>query len=236
MTAHWLEALAGYLAQVSLWELTAVVLAIVYLLLAVRQNRLCWVMAFVSTAIFTVLFWNVQLLMQSLLNGYYMAMAVYGWWHWRHGGADGALKISRWTVPRHALGIALILLATAVSGYLLSKHSHAAWPWVDSLVTWGAVITTFMVARKVLDNWAYWMVINSLAIFLFIERGMTLTAGLHGIYLVIAVFGWASWLRAYRDQNRDQNHNLNHDQNRNQHSDGNHSQQRQALRPGQTGP
>ncbi len=195
---RWHEVLSEHLASLSGWELIAVALAVAYLLLAVRQNRLCWVAAFISTAIFTVLFWNVQLLMQSLLNGYYMAMAVYGWWHWRHGGAEGALEISRWPVHHQALAIGLILLATAVSGYLLSEHSNAAWPWLDSLVTWAAVVTTFMVARKVLDNWAYWMVINSLAIFLFLERGMNLTAALHGIYLVIAVFGWASWLRDYR--------------------------------------
>jgi len=188
-------------AQASGWELLAVALAVAYLLLAVRQNRWCWAAAFASTAIFTVLFWNVQLLMQSLLNGYYMAMAVYGWWHWQHGqGEDGKLLITRWRPGRHALAMAVIVACAAVSGTLLSKHTDAAWPYLDSLVTWGAVITTFMVARKVLDNWAYWMVINSLAVFLFIDRGMALTALLHITYLVISVFGWMSWHRDYRRQ------------------------------------
>jgi len=197
----WLEQLAERWAQMSGWELAAVVLAVAYLLLAVRQNRWCWVAAFISTAIFTVLFWNVQLLMQSLLNGYYMIMAVYGWWHWQHGqGEDGTLPITRWPLERHALTVGLIAACAAVSGYLLSNHSEAAWPYLDSLVTWGAVITTFMVARKVLENWAYWMIINSLAVFLFIDRGMTLTAMLHIAYLIISVFGWMSWHRDYRSQ------------------------------------
>lgn len=197
----WLDPLAASWARMSGWELLAVLLAVAYLLLAVRQNRWCWAAAFVSTAIFTVLFWNVQLLMQSLLNGYYMIMAVYGWWHWQHGqGEDGALPITRWPIRRHALTIGLITLCAAISGYLLSNHSDAAWPYLDSFVTWGAVITTFMVARKVLENWSYWMVINSLAIFLFIDRGMALTALLHVSYLVISVFGWISWHRDYRRQ------------------------------------
>ena len=197
----WLEALAESWAEMSGWELLAVVLAIAYLLLAVRQSRWCWVAAFISTAIFTVLFWNVQLLMQSLLNGYYMAMAVYGWWHWQHGsGEDGELPITRWRWQQHALALSAIVACAAVSGYLLSRHTEAAWPYLDSLVTWGAVITTFMVARKVLDNWAYWMVINSLAVFLFVDRGMALTALLHISYLVISVFGWMRWQRDYRRQ------------------------------------
>jgi len=59
-------------------------------------------------------------------------------------------------------------------------------------------LDTFLVARKVLENWAYWMVINSLAIVLFVDRGMVLTAGLHLTYLVISVIGWISWTRDYR--------------------------------------
>ncbi|NBB91979.1 MAG: nicotinamide riboside transporter PnuC [Gammaproteobacteria bacterium] len=198
---HWIEQIAQRWAAMSGWELVAVVLAVAYLLLAVRQNRLCWVAAFFSTAIFTVLFWNVQLLMQSALNVYYMAMAVYGWWHWQHGSESaGWLPIKRWRPKQHALALATIAACALLSGFLLERHSDAAWPYLDSLVTWGAVVTTFMVARKVLDNWAYWMVINSLAVFLFIDRGMALTALLHITYLVISVFGWMSWHRDYSKQ------------------------------------
>ncbi len=196
----WLRQLAERWAAMSGWEITAVVLAVAYLLLAVRQNRLCWVAAFISTAIFTALFWQVQLVMQSGLNVYYMAMAVYGWWFWRHGAGDeSSLQITRWGWRRHALALGVIAVCALVSGFFLDRHTDAAWPWLDSLVTWGAVVTTFMVARKVLDNWAYWMVINSLAVFLFIDRGMALTATLHLAYLVISIFGWISWLRDYRD-------------------------------------
>jgi len=201
--ARWFEALAERAAQVSGWEVLAVVLALAYLLLAVRQNRLCWIAAFASTALYTVLFWNVQLMMQSALNAYYMAMAVYGWWHWRHGGrsrdgvAGARLVITRWSARRHLLTLALIAGLALISGAVLEGNTGAARPYLDSFVTWGAVVTTWMVARKVLENWAYWMVINSLAVFMFIDRGMLPTAGLHVTYLVISVFGWRSWYRDY---------------------------------------
>ncbi|OAB63110.1 nicotinamide mononucleotide transporter [Leptolyngbya valderiana BDU 20041] len=194
-----LDALARAWAAQSGWEMLAVILAIAYLLLVVRQNPWCWAAALISTAIYTVLFRDVSLLMQSALNAYYMGMAVYGWWHWRHGGQDDqAVVIVRWPLSLHALSIALILIAAGVSGHLLDRYTEAALPYLDALVTWAAVLTTFMVARKVLENWIYWWMINSLAIVLFIDRGLVLTAALHAAYLMIAIVGWRQWLRDYR--------------------------------------
>ena len=196
---RWLGLIAEGWAAMSAWEMLAVALAVAYLLLAVRQNRLCWVAALLSTAIYTLLFWQVQLMMQSALNVYYMAMAVYGWWHWRHGSATHSqLPVTRWPWQSHLLALSVIVACTLVSGILLDRHTDAAWPFLDSLITWGAVITTWMVARKVLENWAYWMVINALAVWLFIDRGMFLTAALHTFYLIVSVFGWISWQRDYR--------------------------------------
>lgn len=191
---------AAWLAM-SPWELVAVTLAIAYLILAVRQNSLCWYCAFASTAIYTALFWNVQLVMESALNVYYMAMAGYGWWQWRHGGKDDSeLPVRRWRFKQHALTLAGIAAVTAISGSLLSRYTEAAWPFVDSFTTWASVITTYMVARKILENWLYWMVINSTSIFLFIDRGLYLTALLLVSYLIISVFGLINWQKDYRQQ------------------------------------
>ncbi len=191
-------------AQMSGWEMAAVALAIAYLVLAVRQNRLCWYCALASTAIYTVLFWDVQLLMESALNVYYMGMAVYGWWQWRHGGTQQiSLPVQRWHWQQHALTLAGIALVTLVSGTLLNRYTDAAWPFVDSFTTWASVITTYMVARKVLENWYYWMVINSTSIVIFIERELYLTALLLMSYLVISIFGLIAWRRDYRQTVRE---------------------------------
>jgi len=198
---NWLDGLTQAWAGPVMWELLAVLLALAYLVLAVRQNPLCWLAALASTAIYTALFWQVQLLMQSALNLYYLAMAVYGWWYWRHGGqGDRDLPITRWSAAQHALALVVVLACSLLSGWLLSRHSDAAWPYLDSLVTWGAVVTTFMVARKVLENWAWWMLINSLAIVLFLDREMMLTAALHGAYLFISIFGWRRWWLDFQRQ------------------------------------
>lgn len=181
------------------WEHLAVVLAIAYLLLAVKESIWCWYCAFASTAIYTLLFWQVSLLMESALNVYYLVMAVYGWHEWRRGGKKHqGLQINRWPMKMHLMVISVVLLASTASGYLLQRHTSAALPYIDSFTTWGSVITTFMVARKVLENWLYWIVIDSVSIFLYLNRGLELTALLFAGYVVIVIFGFYRWKQQCR--------------------------------------
>ena len=189
------------LTRMSGWEGLAVALAIAYLLLAMRENILCWACAFASTAIYTVLFWNVSLMMESLLNVYYMAMAVYGWRQWQRGSQQGTeLPITRWRWSTH-LGIGLLIAGlTLLSGLLLSEQSTAAWPYVDSFTTWSSVIVTFMVARKVLENWLYWIVIDSVSVLLYFERGLALTSLLMAAYTVMAIAGYITWRRHWQGE------------------------------------
>ena len=196
-----LEAFQQALLSLSPWEATAVALGIAYLLLAMRENLWCWYAAFASTAIFLVLFWEVGLLMESALQVYYLAMAVYGWWHWRHGGEHhDRLAISRWDARRHVLATGAVIAASAASGYALEAYSTAALPFLDSFTTWGSILTTWMVARKVLENWLYWLVIDGVSIYLYLDRELYLTAALFAAYVVIALFGYRTWLSHYRAQ------------------------------------
>ena len=174
------------------------VFAIVYLILAVKENSLCWYAAAVSTLIFLAIFWEVKLYMESGLQVFYLAMAAYGWSQWRIA-ADGSvgLQVSMWNIGQHAIALALIALLTLVSGYLLKSGTDAQLPYLDSFTTWASVVTTFMVARKVLENWIYWLVIDSVSIYLYIDRGLYFTAILFAVYIVIIFFGWASWSKSY---------------------------------------
>jgi nicotinamide mononucleotide transporter len=186
------------LSGMNLWESVAVVLAIAYLLLAMREHILCWYCALFSTAIYTVLLWNVSLLMESALNVYYMVMAGYGWWQWRRGdGHREGAQIRTLDRSWHGIFFLAIVLITAVNGYWLAQHTSAAWPYVDSMTAWASVIATWMVARKVLENWLYWIAIDAVSVFLYLNRGLYLTALLFMGYVVIAVFGYLAWRRHY---------------------------------------
>lgn len=199
MTEFLQQAINGFFQQ-SIPELIAVALGLAYLVLAMRQSAWCWPCALISTALFAWVFFDVSLVMESLLNVYYMAMAVYGYWCWQNKKDTPALPIQIWSLRAHLITLWLIVLLTLVSGYMLSRHTSAAWPYLDSLTTWGSVITTYMVARKVFENWLYWLVIDSVSLFLYLDRALYGTALLMMVYLVLILVGTLSWYRQWQAQ------------------------------------
>jgi nicotinamide mononucleotide transporter len=83
---------------------------------------------------------------------------------------------------------------------MLEKYTEAALPFMDALTTWGAIITTYMVAKKILENWIYWFVIDSISIYIFLSRDLYLTSFLFFTYLFIIVLGYKSWDRIRRSE------------------------------------
>lgn len=193
------EAPTSLLAQVlaiSPWEAGAAALGLAYLLLAVRRSLWCWFCAFASTAIYLVLFARAALYMQSLLQVFYLVMAVYGFVDWRRGRSpSGEVLIQSWRLQQHLLAVVLVAVMTLSNGWLLAQNTDAAAPYLDSFVTWGSVVTTWMVARRVIENWLYWIVVDALAAYLYFTQGLYPTTALFVIYLGIVVRGYFAWRR-----------------------------------------
>ncbi len=154
----------------------------------------------VSTALYLHIFYVARLYMESALQVFYIAMAIYGWYQWSRGDDGHERHITTWTVAQHARAIALVLGLTLVSTVGLARFTDAAMPLLDSLTTWGSVVATYMVARKVLENWHYWFVIDSLSIYLYMSRDLHQTALLFAVYLVLIVIGLHSWRKDLRSR------------------------------------
>lgn len=177
-------------------EIFAVIFALLYLFLAMKQNIACWYAAFISTLIYIVIYWDVSLYMESLLNFYYLLMAIYGWINWNKKSQIDKNYVISWSYQNHILVILLILILTVISGFSLQK-TDAVYPYLDSFTTWASVITTFMVAQKILSNWIFWIIINSVAIFLNFDRELYLTVILLMTYQVMSVYGYYQWRKSY---------------------------------------
>ena len=183
----------------SVWfEILAAILAIIYLLLALRQDIRCWIAWIISSLMYLFVMLYAGLLMESALQIFYVGMGIYGWMQWDKRSAQDKLSIRRWNKKQHFYAIGSLLCIVVISGYLISLNSNAVAPYIDSFTTWGAILATFMVARKVLENWIYWFVIDFVSVFLFLSRELYPTAVLFVIYLVIIVFGYRAWIKAMR--------------------------------------
>jgi nicotinamide mononucleotide transporter len=184
----------------SLPELVAVFAAVVYLVLAIRENIWCWLFAAISTAIYIGLFVAAKLYMESVLNGYYLIMAAYGWYVWSSSrDSASARPVVIWPLRLHLAAITGVTSIAVVNGFLLESFSDAAYPYVDSATTWFAFWATFLLVRKVLENWWYWLAIDCVSILIYWDRGLQLTALLFVVYVCMIPFGLMSWNRSMRE-------------------------------------
>jgi len=195
-----IDALLRELALTGAPEALAVVLGVIYVLLILKRRRLGWIAGGVSSSIYVYLAARAHLPMQSVLQGYYVVMSFYGWFHWTRAQQHEGGRITRWPLRYHAAALAAIVLLSLITAHWLALETHAAWPYLDSFTTWISLLATLMVARMKLENWLYWIGADAITAYLFAAQGHPVTAGLFLTYLTIAVIGFRGWLRQYRRQ------------------------------------
>ena len=175
----------------------SVVFGFAYSVLAILRTRWCWVAAFISSGALIYLAWVARLPMQASLQAYYVAMALYGFWHWSRN-QGGKRPVTTWPLRFHFIGWVAIIAVSFISSRFLAGQTQAAWPFLDSLTTCGSLLATWLMAQVKLENWLYWMVLDTISVFLFAAQGLTLVALLFAVYLVVSAVGFASWFKTWR--------------------------------------
>jgi len=146
-------------AVMSGWEIFAASLGMAYVIFAAKEIKWCWPLAFISTLIYTFLFWEGQLPMQALLNFYYMGMAVYGFLLWqKQSDTEETLLITSWSLNKQLIFIVAGTLLSVITAYYLEATDTSKHPYLDAGVTIFSVMNTWLMAKKVLQNWLYWVV------------------------------------------------------------------------------
>lgn len=177
-------------------------LAIAYLLLALKQNKLCWFAWIASSILYLYVMYQAGLYMESLLQVFYLCMGFYGLSQWTKTiNNNQNTYVNLWSIGNHIFAISLVIVLSFLSGILLSNFSNAALPFIDAFTTWGAIVASYMVAKKILENWIYWFVIDFISVFIFASRGLYFTSALFVTYLVIIYFGYKSWSKIRLNQN-----------------------------------
>jgi len=197
-----LDSVISYFTTLPLWELVAVFTALMYTLLAAKGNIWCWPAALISTILYTVIFYDVYLWMDSFLQIYYLGMAFYGWYCWSEikRNNQSSMFITRWPVIIHAKIILVLSLISIIIGWLMATYTPASFPYFDAFTTVFAIFSTYMVTKQVLENWVYWFIIDAASIYIYIEKDLTPTAVLFSLYVLLTIYGYYQWLKTFKHQ------------------------------------
>lgn len=181
-------------------EWIAVAAGVVYVLLIMRQQRAGWIFGGLSAAILMVLAARARLPMNALLQASYVIAAFYGWWAWSRGEQQKPIRF--WHLRAHAVALLGCVLVSLALARLLAAEGASAFPFSDSLVACCGLVATWMVARVYIENWLYWIAVDTVSAYLFFAQGLVVASLLYVLFLVIAIIGFFNWLAKYRSQAR----------------------------------
>ena len=164
--------------------------------LAVRENVWNWPVGIINSATFLVLFWSASLYANASLQIIYVALAVFGWWNWLRGGrAQGQLKVQR--TPRSQMFMLAVLTAVGaiVLTEILDRSTDSTVSVWDGLTVALSLTATYMLSRKLLENWLVWIVADLIYVPLYASQQLYLTSMVYFLFLVMCIVGFRRWQR-----------------------------------------
>ncbi|HEY1043516.1 MAG TPA: nicotinamide riboside transporter PnuC [Telluria sp.] len=178
-------------------ELLSFVLAAITVLLTIRQNHWAWLFTIVSSATYAVVFRDARLYGDMSLQFVFIGAAVWGWYMWLRGGENhGVLTVSRLT-PKGIAASAMSWMAAFVAvAMLLSSFTDTDVAYPDAFLTAGSLVGQVLLARKKIEHWIVWIIVDVLYVGLYVYKGLMLTAILYAVFIVMAVQGLRAWRRS----------------------------------------
>lgn len=176
-------------------EIAAFVLALAMVFCNLRVHVAGWPLAIASSLLYALLFADSKLYGEAALQLVFIALALWGWWQWLRGttASGSALQVRQMTQRGRAWALAATLAAWPALAWLLMRTTDSDVPWFDALPTVGSITGQLLLARKWVENWPVWLVVNLVSVALFATKGLTLTAVLYALFAALSVLGWQAW-------------------------------------------
>jgi nicotinamide mononucleotide transporter len=194
-----LEQIGLEILNTSLLEWIAVLSSLFYIIFIARKNSVAWFFALVGSSIYVYLCFISQFYLETILQLFYVSMAIIGWLLWNKK-QEISFNIIQWKGKQHMVNILISSILTLILGNFFQVYTDQALPYLDAFTTVFSISATFMVAYKVLENWLYWIVIDIASMPLYAYRDLNLTVVLFGIYTIVAIVGFVRWRRTFKLQ------------------------------------
>jgi len=175
-------------------EMAATLTGVLYIYLAIIKKRSLWLAGILSSALFFVVFFRSHLYAYAFLYVYYVGAGIYGWFAWSASVTkESAIQI-RFATKKEKTGSLLALIAIACILYFILKGLNPTWLAIaDAMISAAGVIATWMLARKWIDQWIWWILINAVSAGIMLYKGLYFSAFLFILYLIMAIRGYSQW-------------------------------------------
>lgn len=184
-------------------EIIAVIISFLGIWLTAKRRLLCWPVSFLACALYFKLFLDVRLYADMVLQALFGIAILYGWIAWARGKQDAGEVVVKPLPPLRAwLGLGAGAAGAAAIGWFTSRHTDAALPWMDAMLSSFSLVAQYWTARRHAASWLLWIVVDILYVGMFAFKGLWLTAGLYAAMIVLAVLGYRQWQNARRLRSR----------------------------------
>lgn len=180
-------------------EIVAVLLGIANIILLIRRSIWNYAFGIAMVVLYFEIFREARLYSDMGLQVFFVVVQGWGWWAWaRAGGIGGPVAVERMGWPERLGWTAAVAVATVLWGWGMARWTDAAAPWLDAAVAMGSIAAQILLARRKIENWIGWIIIDVLAIGLYWSRDLELTAGLYVVFLILSIVGLFEWQRSER--------------------------------------
>lgn len=174
-------------------EIAANLTYLISILLATRNSWHTWWTGIVGCVLFGWLFLQSKLYADLTLQVFFIVTSVYGWWHWLRGQEGAPAPIRRSTAAEMTIWATAAILGAMVYGALLLEFTDAFAPFVDSLVLTFSILAQFLLMRRRVETWWCWLIVNTIAVPLYLSRDLQLTAAFYAAYWINACIAIRRW-------------------------------------------
>lgn len=187
-------------ARAASWpEQFATVLGVLFVWLVMRESLWNFPVGLLQAALFGWVCFTGKLYSDAVLQVIYFVAMIYGWWHWTRGGPDKTvLPVQRLSAPAAVRWVGVTLALWAIWGACMARFTDAALAYWDGFILAGSVASQWLQARKALESWIGWLLVNSIAIGIYWVKGFYWFAVLYFIFWLLSWAGLRAWLQSWR--------------------------------------
>ncbi len=194
------EFISGFLGA-SAVEIVASISGLLCIYFLIKRNIWCWFFGLIQVSLFTYVFFQAKLYSDTALHIVYIGLQFYGWWNWKnHEINDNELIVENGSLTSFSSWCLLAVVTTGCLGWLMSTHTDASFAYPDAFTTCSSLIAQFLLTRRYWFNWIFWIIVDVVAIYIYLQKGLYPTATLYFILLIMCFFGLYAWLKQARAQ------------------------------------